>query len=33
MGSGIGGFIDGILAHQILQWHGMPTSQAIVVLG
>jgi uncharacterized membrane protein len=25
MGAGIGGFIDGILAHQIFQWHGMLT--------
>ncbi len=23
MGIGLGGFVDGILLHQILQWHGM----------
>ncbi|MFC4870501.1 DUF2243 domain-containing protein [Negadavirga shengliensis] len=27
LGIGIGGFIDGILFHQILQWHGMFTNQ------
>jgi uncharacterized membrane protein len=26
MGLGLGGFIDGILLHQILQWHHMLTS-------
>lgn len=26
LGIGIGGFIDGILLHQILQWHGMFTN-------
>jgi uncharacterized membrane protein len=25
MGIGLGGFVDGILFHQILQWHGMVT--------
>jgi uncharacterized membrane protein len=25
LGAGVGGFIDGIFAHQILQWHGMLT--------
>lgn len=25
LGAGVGGFIDGILAHQIFQWHGMLT--------
>lgn len=25
MGVGLGGFVDGILFHQILQWHGMLT--------
>ena len=25
MGVGLGGFIDGILLHQILQWHHMLT--------
>ena len=28
MGLGFGGFIDGILLHQILQWHHMLTSTA-----
>ena len=23
MGAGMGGFVDGILLHQILQWHNM----------
>lgn len=23
MGIGLGGFVDGILFHQILQWHGV----------
>lgn len=27
LGIGIGGFIDGIILHQILQWHGMFTNQ------
>ncbi|MDQ3395819.1 MAG: DUF2243 domain-containing protein, partial [Bacteroidota bacterium] len=27
LGIGIGGFIDGILFHQILQWHGMFTNK------
>jgi uncharacterized membrane protein len=27
LGIGIGGFIDGIIFHQILQWHGMFTNQ------
>jgi uncharacterized membrane protein len=27
IGIGIGGFIDGIVFHQILQWHGMFTNQ------
>jgi uncharacterized membrane protein len=26
MGIGLGGFVDGILLHQILQWHHMLTS-------
>jgi uncharacterized membrane protein len=26
-GVGIGGFIDGILAHQVFQWHGMLTER------
>ena len=26
LGIGMGGFVDGILFHQILQWHGMLTS-------
>ncbi|QBI21874.1 DUF2243 domain-containing protein [Egibacter rhizosphaerae] len=25
VGAGIGGFIDGIVAHQLFQWHGMLT--------
>lgn len=35
LGIGIGGFIDGIVLHQILQWHGMFTNQlpADTVLG
>ena len=28
LGIGLGGFIDGIVLHQILQWHHMVTSQA-----
>lgn len=28
LGVGFGGFIDGIVLHQILQWHHMVTSQA-----
>jgi uncharacterized membrane protein len=28
MGIGLGGFIDGILFHQILQWHHMLTGEA-----
>lgn len=28
MGVGLGGFVDGILLHQILQWHHMLTSAA-----
>jgi uncharacterized membrane protein len=28
LGIGIGGFVDGILLHQILQWHHMLTSTA-----
>ena len=27
LGAGLGGFVDGILAHQILQWHGMLTQR------
>jgi uncharacterized membrane protein len=27
MGAGLGGFIDGIMLHQILQWHNMLSSQ------
>ncbi|WP_276167369.1 DUF2243 domain-containing protein [Zobellia alginiliquefaciens] len=27
MGIGIGGFIDGILLHQILQWHGIVSNK------
>jgi uncharacterized membrane protein len=26
LGAGLGGFVDGILLHQILQWHGMLSS-------
>jgi uncharacterized membrane protein len=26
LGVGLGGFVDGILLHQILQWHGMVSS-------
>lgn len=26
LGTGLGGFVDGILAHQILQWHSMLSS-------
>jgi uncharacterized membrane protein len=26
LGAGLGGFMDGILLHQILQWHHMATS-------
>lgn len=26
MGLGLGGFVDGILLHEILQWHHMPSS-------
>ncbi len=26
LGIGLGGFVDGILLHQILQWHGMMSS-------
>jgi uncharacterized membrane protein len=35
LGIGLGGFIDGIVLHQILQWHGMFTNQlpADTVLG
>jgi len=35
LGIGIGGFIDGIWLHQILQWHGMFTNQlpALDVVG
>jgi len=28
LGAGLGGFVDGILLHQILQWHHMLTSAA-----
>jgi len=28
MGVGLGGFVDGILLHQILQWHHMLTGEA-----
>jgi len=28
LGVGLGGFVDGILAHQILQWHHMLTAEA-----
>lgn len=27
MGAGLGGFVDGILLHQILQWHNMLSAQ------
>ena len=27
LGAGLGGFVDGILLHQILQWHNMLSSQ------
>lgn len=27
MGAGLGGFVDGIVLHQILQWHNMLSSQ------
>lgn len=27
LGAGMGGFVDGILFHQILQWHGMLTNR------
>src|SRR4051794_36552886 len=27
LGSGLGGFVDGILLHQILQWHNMLSSK------
>jgi uncharacterized membrane protein len=27
MGAGLGGFVDGILLHQILQWHNMLSNQ------
>jgi uncharacterized membrane protein len=27
IGAGLGGFIDGIMLHQILQWHNMLSSQ------
>lgn len=27
LGIGLGGFVDGILLHQILQWHHMLTSE------
>jgi uncharacterized membrane protein len=27
LGAGLGGFVDGILFHQILQWHGMFTGK------
>lgn len=30
LGMGIGGFIDGILFHQILQWHGMLSSRIAI---
>lgn len=35
LGIGIGGFIDGIFMHQILQWHGMFTNKlpAITAIG
>jgi len=26
LGAGLGGFVDGIVLHQILQWHHMLTS-------
>ena len=26
LGTGLGGFVDGILLHQILQWHNMLSS-------
>ena len=28
-GLGLGGFFDGILLHQVLQWHHMPASAVI----
>lgn len=27
MGAGLGGFVDGIVLHQILQWHNMLSAQ------
>jgi uncharacterized membrane protein len=27
LGTGLGGFVDGILLHQLLQWHGMLSSR------
>jgi uncharacterized membrane protein len=27
LGAGMGGFVDGILFHQVLQWHGMLTAR------
>jgi uncharacterized membrane protein len=27
IGAGLGGFVDGIVFHQILQWHGMLSSR------
>ena len=27
LGAGLGGFVDGIVFHQILQWHGMVTAK------
>ena len=27
LGAGLGGFVDGILLHQILQWHNMLSGQ------
>jgi uncharacterized membrane protein len=31
LGIGLGGFVDGILLHQLLQWHNMLASQVPVV--
>src|SRR3954451_10362286 len=33
MGLGLGGFVDGILLHQILQWHHMLTSTDTDTIG
>lgn len=31
LGMGLGGFVDGILFHQILQWHNMLSSQVVPI--